>query len=313
MPVSRINMASVKIKALKPSLITMKPLKVPTTSPTSRTIAIPRNGFQLVPRPWPSFETISQAPTIGARPYVDCRDRSNLPVSRIRLSATTTAPNAADSCATLIKLSAVRKAGFTQAPTTSRRTITGNRASSLIQLATICRPWRRRVPAIVCSDRSTGRSTVDLLITYSLFSFGFPSCGGRLEALDRGDQLMPIPGRLAVLLDQPTLDHDEQPRADAQVLQVVGDQQHRRAAFAGRADHVEERLLGGHVNADGWRNRDQHRRMPGQRSPDNNLLLVPSTQLPNLLIETAGDDTQLFHQVGCDSMVTGARNDSPAR
>src|SRR6266568_595617 len=66
MPVRRISMASVKMKALKPSLITMKPLKAPTASPTSRTIAIPRNGFQSVPRPWPSFETISQAPTIGA-------------------------------------------------------------------------------------------------------------------------------------------------------------------------------------------------------------------------------------------------------
>src|SRR5205823_7319794 len=158
-----------------------------------------------------------------------------------------------------------------------------------------------------------GRSTVDLLITYSLFSFGFPSRGGRLEALDRGDQLMPVPGRLAVLLDQSTLDHDEQSRADAQVLQVVGDQQHRRAAIAGRADHVEERLLGGHVNADGWRNRDQHRRMPGQRSPDNNLLLVPSTQLPDRLVEATGDNTQLFHQTGRDSIAGGTRNDPPAR
>src|SRR5256885_11857714 len=313
MPARRISIASVKMKALKPSLITRKPLKAPTASPTSRTIAIPRSGSQLVPRPWPSFETISQAPTIGARPYVDCRDRSNLPVSRIRLSATTTAPNAADSCATLIKLSAVRKAGFTKAPTTSRRMITGNRASSLIQLATMCRPWRRRVPAIVCSDRSTGRSTVDLLILNSLFSFRFPSRGGRLEALDRGDQLMPVPGRLTVLLDQSTLDHDEQSRADAQVLQVVRDQQHCRAAIAGRADHVEERLLGGHVNADRRRNRDQDRWLPGERSSDNDLLLVSPTQLPDLLVEAARDDTQLFHQPSRDSVAARARNHPPGR
>src|SRR6202011_1579924 len=126
--------------------------------------------------------------------------------------------------------------------------------------------------------------------------------GGRLEALDRGDQLMPVPGRLTVFLDQSTLDHDEQPRADAQILQVVGDQQHRRAAIARRVDHVEERLLGGHVHADGRRNRDQHRRMPGERSPDNDFLLVPTTQLYDLLVEAAGDDTQLFHQIGRDSV-----------
>src|SRR6266699_3892517 len=232
MPVRRISTASVKMKALKPSLITMKPLKAPTASPTSR---------------------------------------------RIRVSATTTAPNAADSCATLMKLAAVRKAGFTKAPMTSRRTITGSRASSRIQLAIMCRPLRRSVPAIVCPGRSTGRSTADLLITILPYSFRFPSHGGRLEALDCSDQLMPVPGRLAVLLDQSTLDHHEQPRADAQVLQVVGDQQHRRAAIACRADHVEERLLGGHVNADRRRNRDQHRRLPGERSPGNDLLLVPPT------------------------------------
>src|SRR5437016_10835199 len=71
----------------------------------------------------------------------------------------------------------------------------------------------------------------------------FPSCGGRLEALDHRDQFMPVPGRLTILLDQSTLDHDEQPRADAQVFQVVGDQEHCRAAIARRGDHVKERLL----------------------------------------------------------------------
>src|SRR5260370_955776 len=138
MPVRRMSMASVKMKALKPSLITMKPLKVPTISPTSRTTAIPRNGFQLVPRPGPS----------------------------------------------------------------------------------------------------PGRSTADLLITIPPYSFRFPSRGGRFEALDRSDQLMPVPGRLMVLLDQFTFDHDEQPRADAQVLQVVGYQQHRSSAIASRVEPV---------------------------------------------------------------------------
>src|SRR5436190_19090016 len=111
----------------------------------------------------------------------------------------------------------------------------------------------------------------------------FPSRGGRLEALDHSDQLMPVPGWLMILLNQSTLDHDYQPRADAQVLEVVGDQQYCRASIAHLGDHVEERLLGGHVDADGRRYRDQHSRMPGQRSTDNDLLLIPSTQLHALL------------------------------
>src|SRR5260370_40855407 len=118
-----------------------------------------------------------------------------------------------------MKLAAVKKAGFTKAPMTRRRTITGNRASSPIQLAIMCRLWRRSVPVIVCPGSSTGRSTADLLIPILPFSFRFSSRRGRFEALDRSDQLMTIPGRL-VRLDQPTLDHDEQPRANAQVLQV---------------------------------------------------------------------------------------------
>src|SRR5437899_656019 len=102
-------------------------------------------------------------------------------------------------------------------------------------------------------------------------SLRFSWRGDRLEALDRSNQLMTVPGWLTILLDQFTLNHDEQSRADAQVFQVVGDKQHRRATVARQVDHVEERLLGSHVNSDRRRNRDQHRWMPGERSPDNNL------------------------------------------
>src|SRR3989440_11040652 len=117
-----------------------------------------------------------------------------------------------------MKLSEVRKAGFSKVPTTRRRTITGSRASSRIQLVTTCRPWRRSVPAIVCSGWSTGRSTADLLIPIPPYSFRYFFRGGRLEALDRGDQLVPVPARLTVLLDHATLDHDQQSRVHARML-----------------------------------------------------------------------------------------------
>src|SRR5205823_13236325 len=144
----------------------------------------------------------------------------------------TTAPNAAGSCATLMKWVAVRKDGFTKAPMTTRRTITGSRASSRIQLAIMCLPWRRSVPAVVCPCWSTGRSTADLLITIPL-SHSDPS---RVEVGSRPSTAAisscRSQGGWRYSLTKSTFDHDQQARTDAQVLQVVGDQQHHRAAIA---------------------------------------------------------------------------------
>jgi hypothetical protein len=53
--------------------------------------------------------------------------------------------------------------------------------------------------------------------------------------------------------------------------------------------------------------------MPSQCSADNDLLLIPSTQLHDLLIEAACDNTQLFYQVGRNPVAARARNDSQAR
>src|SRR5579863_1528053 len=119
---------------------------------------------------------------------------------------------------------------------------------------------------------------------YSPSSCYIFSCGSRFETLDRCDQLMTVPGGLTEFFNQLTLDHDKQSRADAQVFQIVGDQQHRCATIACLANHIEERLFSGHVYANGWRNRDQHLRIPGQRSPNNYLLLISPTQLPDLLV-----------------------------
>jgi hypothetical protein len=45
--------------------------------------------------------------------------------------------------------------------------------------------------------------------------------------------------------------------------------------------------------------------MSGQRSPDNDFLLVSSTQLPDLLVEAASDDSQLFDQVRRNPVAAG--------
>ena len=71
---------------------------------------------------------ISHAPTIGARPKVDSSDRSIPPISRIRLSPTTTTPSAEICCPTPVRLDVVRNAGLTSEPTTTSTTSTGSRA-----------------------------------------------------------------------------------------------------------------------------------------------------------------------------------------
>ena len=68
MPASRISMASVKMNALKRSFTTIRPLNSPTAAPIASTTRMPSAGLHSVPSPWPSFETISHAPTIGASP-----------------------------------------------------------------------------------------------------------------------------------------------------------------------------------------------------------------------------------------------------
>ena len=63
----------------------------------------------------------------------------------------------------------------------------------------------------------------------------FDRCVGHaadLQSLGRGDQLVPVPRRLAELLHDRAAPHDEHARADPQLVEVVGDEQHRRALLA---------------------------------------------------------------------------------
>src|SRR5258707_24263 len=51
----------------------------------------------------------------------------------------------------------------------------------------------------------------------------------------------------------------------------------------------------------------------GPLSPDDDLLLISPTQLPNLLIEATSDDPELRHHVRCDTVAAGTRHDPPLR
>ena len=76
-----------------------RPLTRPTAAPTASRTTMPRYGLSWAPLPKAETGTISQAATIGARPNVDSSDRSMPPISRIRLSPTTTTPSAELCCA----------------------------------------------------------------------------------------------------------------------------------------------------------------------------------------------------------------------
>ena len=99
--------------------------------------------------PLPNAETgrISQAATIGARPNVDSSDRSMPPISRIRLSPTTTTPSA-ELCSPMpAKFDAVKKAGLTSVPTMISTISTGNSAASRSRLTFMPRSREATAPA----------------------------------------------------------------------------------------------------------------------------------------------------------------------
>ena len=82
------------MKPFSRPLTISSPLTRPTAAPTASTMRMPRNGFSMLPEPNAATGTISHAATIGASPKVASRDRSMPPISRIRLSPTTTTPSA---------------------------------------------------------------------------------------------------------------------------------------------------------------------------------------------------------------------------
>src|SRR6202011_3767927 len=252
-PVSRMLIASVKMNALKLALMTRKPLKVPTIRPTPSTTRSPNHGLHSVPRPELSFGATSHAPSSAARPNVPCSEMSNLPVSRISDSATTSMPRSAPPCATLMRFDVVKKTGLTIAPAIIRTMITGTSVSSRNQFRTISRQSRRPTAEPAATGRSAVVSAIDIL--------HHPR---RLESLHRGDEALPIPGRPIELAGNPTPHHDQQSRADAQVLEVVRDQEYGHAFVSRLADGIQQRLLGRDVDSDRGIHDHEHRWIRGE-------------------------------------------------
>src|ERR1700722_14617918 len=218
-PRSRISIASVTMNALSRNRTIRKPLTAPTIAPVNSTTGIASHHAS--PTPEPPISTslvISHAPSIGASPTTDSSDRSNFPLSRIRVSAITTTESSEDCCRMLRKLSAVRKASEANAPMTITSTITGISDSSRNPSS---RPPRRRT-----AGRSPITSTCWLAMS---------------DPLDRRDQFFAAPAG-GKSLRQPALEDDEHTVANGQFVQLIGHDKHPGAARAGAFDDREQRL-----------------------------------------------------------------------
>ena len=124
----------------------------------------------------------------------------------------------------------------------------------------------------------------------------------QLEALDRRDQLLAVPRRLFELVCDLAPDHDQQPVADAEILEVVGDQEHRHAFVASLADGIEQRLLRCDVDSDGRVHDDQNRRIRRQRPADHDLLLIAAAEAGYGLLEAPRHDLQPVGLHPCDAV-----------
>src|SRR4029077_11104667 len=139
-------------------------------------------------------------------------ERSNFPVSRIKVSAITTTESSEDCCRMLSRLSVVRKASEANAPMTITSTMTGTSVSS--------RNPSRRPPRRSTADWSCTASTRWLAMS---------------DPLDRRDQFFAAPARWNCLR-QPALEDDEHTVTNGQLVQFVGHDQHRCAGGASAPD-----------------------------------------------------------------------------
>ena len=181
------------------------------------------NGLNLVPRPKFATGRINHAATIGARPKVDSSDRSMPPISRIRLSPTTTTPSAETCCPTPVRFEVVRNAGLTIEPTTTRMTSTGSSAAPRTN-PTAARPRLRPSTAGACR----GRCEVGLAHVRHRDPL---AC--RRKPLGGRDQLLAVKRRLAELGEDPPTNEHDNALADLQVVELVAGQQQARAGTRG--------------------------------------------------------------------------------
>lgn len=214
MPRSTMSMPSVTMKPLSPKLMMNRALTAPMASPTASVTGTAQPPGSR-PRPWPvPVGTVSQAATPGASPMVDSSDRSIFLTIRTIVSARTRTAISDIVWRTLMMLSVCRNTELTSCPTIAITMMGGIRARS-----------RRRAKAIRRSADTAG-------FEGSVESFGVPVAtvsGIEVHSFHGGHQFVVVPSA-GHFGDDAALDHDQDPVADAQVVQLVGGEQDGGAA-----------------------------------------------------------------------------------
>src|SRR3954470_697612 len=291
-PRSTISIASVTMNALSLNFTTRMPLKAPTTAPTTRTANRARAAGSSVPQPdWAAGRT-RRAPTAGAMPTTDSRERSNLPVIRTRDSASTTMARAAEAPRMEIRLRSVRNESLTNAPSTMRSNRAGTRASSRARRSRTVRAAR------VSGTRTcfTGGACVSAMVVHSF---------------DGGDQLVVAPaGR--VLGDHAAVEEDEDPVAAAQVVEFVGDDEDRGAVLAGGVHAGEQGFLGLHVDARGGVDEDEQAGVGGEGAGHDDLLRVAAGEVGDGLVRALGVDVEPVDQLGGEAALAVGADEAVA-
>src|SRR4051794_15819477 len=260
-PRSVISIPSVTMKPFSRKRTMNNALIRPTAAPTSSTIGM-AHALPSSPSPCETpTGAISQAAIPGASPNVDSSERSILPTSSTSVSARTRTPISDIVCRTLMMLSSCRNTGLTIWPTIAITTIAGTSARSRSRASGIA-PIRAPPPGAGAAGAVSGVCSIT---------------SDTVHPLHRGDQVVvaPAAGQLA---HDPAAEHHEHAIAAAQVVQLVGDDQHAGTPPAGVVHDLQQRLLAAHVHARRGRDQHEHPGVARQRPAEDHLLLVAARQ-----------------------------------
>src|SRR6266545_122001 len=294
-PRRAISMPSVRMNAFILTLIETRPLTRPITAPISRhSGTVLHAGSRPTPwkrSPWIAGVT-SHTASIGATPIVDSSDRSIRPAMRIIASPSTSRLSSVHCWRTSIRLPLVRKFGLTMKPTSNSRRITGISDRSRSRASRRARPRGGAVrPGTATGAGAVSCSTMPSVISLTTIRTR------AVQTLDGRDHLLvgPAPAELG---HGAALEHDHDPVGDAQVVQLVGDDQGRPALGHRGLHRTQEGLLGLDVDAGGRADQHEDPGLAGQRPAHHHLLLVAAGQRGHRLVRAGGLDLQSVHERG---------------
>src|SRR4051794_7198571 len=115
-----------------------------------------------------------------------------------------------------------------------------------------------------------------------------------------------------VLPDHLAAEHDKDPVADPQVVDLVRDDENTGTADSGLVDDAQQRLLGAHVHTGGRTQEYQDPRLAGQRPGHHDLLLVSPGQAGYQLARAVGLDVEVGDELLGEDPLPRRRHPSEA-